>query len=125
MKHLAMISDPSKEMKDPFTIRSIERSFQEKFSSAAHVQLLWKGRESFETIFRAIQDARRFICLQFYIFKNDETGSALSDLLKKKSREGVSVYLLYDHFGSIGTPKRFWKDLSLAGVHIRASHPFK
>ena len=112
-------------MKDQFTIRSIESSFQEKFSSATHVQLLWKGKESFETIFRAIQDAKRFICLQFYIFKNDETGSALSDLLKKKSREGVKVYLLHDHFGSFGTPRSFWKELSLAGVHIRASHPFK
>jgi cardiolipin synthase len=112
-------------MKDQLTIRSIESSFQEKFSSATHVQLLWKGKESFETIFRAIQDAERFVCLQFYIFKNDETGSALSGLLKKKSREGVKVYLLYDHFGSFGTPRSFWKELSLAGVHIRASHPFK
>ena len=125
MKRLSRRSDPSKEMKDQFTIRSIESSFQEKFSSATHVQLLWKGKESFETIFRAIQDAKRFICLQFYIFKDDETGSALSDLLKKKSQEGVKVFLLYDHFGSFGTPGRFWKELNLAGVRIRASHPFK
>jgi cardiolipin synthase len=112
-------------MKKGFTIKSIERMFQGKFSSATHIQLLWKGKESFETIFDAIKLAKRFVCLQFYIFKEDETGRALSDLLKGKSRQGVKVFLLYDHFGSLGTPRSFWKEMSQAGVRIRASHPFK
>ena len=112
-------------MKKRFTIKSIEGMFQSKFSSATHVQLLWKGKESFETIFDVIKEAKRFICLQFYIFKDDETGRALSELLKEKSREGVKVFLLYDHFGSLGTPRSFWKEMRGAGIHIRASHPFK
>ena len=112
-------------MKKSFTIKSIERIFQGKFSSAAHIQLLWKGKESFETIFDAIKEAKRFICLQFYIFKDDETGRALSELLKEKSRQGVKILLLYDHFGSFGTPISFWKEMRRAGISIRASHPFK
>jgi len=112
-------------MNKRFTIKSIERMFQGKFSSATHVQLLWKGKESFETIFDVIKEAKRFICLQFYIFKDDETGRALSELLKEKSRQGVKVFLLYDHFGSLGTPRSFWKKMRAAGIHIRASHPFK
>jgi cardiolipin synthase len=112
-------------MKNGFTISSIEGIFKGKFSSADHVQLLWKGRESFQTIFDTIHEAEKFICLQFYIFKNDETGTALSELLKQKTRDGVKVYVLYDHFGSFGTPRSFWKDMSKAGVKIRASHPFK
>ncbi|HJX60129.1 MAG TPA: phospholipase D-like domain-containing protein [Thermodesulfobacteriota bacterium] len=112
-------------MKKRFTIKSIERIFQSKFSSATHIQLLWKGNESFDTIFDAIKEAKRFICLQFYIFKDDETGRALSELLKEKTRQGVKVLLLYDHFGSFGTPISFWKEMGRAGIPIRASHPFK
>ena len=112
-------------MKKRFTVKSIERIFQGKFSSATQVQLLWKGKESFETIFDVIKEAKRFICLQFYIFKDDETGRALSELLKEKGRQGVKVFLLYDHFGSLGTPRSFWEEMSQTGVHIRASHPFK
>jgi cardiolipin synthase len=112
-------------IKNRFTIRSIERIFKQRFSSATRVRLLWKGRDSFQTIFDVLNGAEQFICLQFYIFKNDETGISLSKLLKRKSREGVKVYILYDHFGSLGTPRSFWKDMSLAGVQIRASHPFK
>jgi cardiolipin synthase A/B len=112
-------------MKNRFAIRSIERIFKHKFSVATHIQLLWKGRDSFQIIFDAVDRAEKLICLQFYIFKNDETGKALSELLKQKSHEGVKAYVLYDHFGSFGTPRSFWKDMSLAGIQIRASHPFR
>lgn len=112
-------------MKKGLTLKSIENIFEGKFSTATHIELLWKGKESFKTIFDAIREAKQLICLQFYIFKDDETGKALSDLLKRKAREGVKVYLLYDHFGSFGTPRKFWKEMSQEGVHIRASHPFK
>ena len=105
--------------------KSIEKIFGRKFSLATRVQLLWKGGDSFNSIFDAVRGAEEFICLQFYIFRNDETGTTLSDLLKQKSREGVKVYLLHDHFGSLGTPGSFWEDMTRAGVQIRASHPFK
>jgi cardiolipin synthase len=103
----------------------IEKIFGRTFSLATRVRLLWKGNDSFRILFDAIRDAEKSICLQFYIFRNDETGNTLSELLKLKSREGVKVYLLYDHFGSIGTPIRFWKDMRSTGIQIRASHPFK
>jgi cardiolipin synthase len=112
-------------MDNAFSISDLERIFQRKFSMATAVTLLWKRRDSFEVILNAVNEAERLICLQFYIFKNDGTGRDLSELLRKKSREGVPVYLLYDHFGSIGTPGRFWKEMTSAGIKIRASHPFK
>jgi cardiolipin synthase len=112
-------------MGSAFTIPLIENIFQNKFSLATRVQLLWKGKELFEIIFSAIKEAERFICLQFYIFRDDETGRELSDLLKEKSREGINVYVLYDHFGSFGTPRKFWKEMKTAGIRVRASHPFK
>lgn len=112
-------------MESRFIIPSIEGIFKQKFSFATSVWLLWKGRDSFQTIFDTISSAEKFICLQFYIFKDDDTGIGISQLLRKKSREGVKVYVLYDHFGSFGTPRSFWKEMRLEGIKIRASHPFK
>jgi len=108
-----------------FLTQPIETIFKHKFSFATHVQLLWRRKESFRTILDAVSRAEKFICLQFYIFRNDETGTALSQLLKQKNREGVKVYILYDHFGSLGTPRSFWKDMKKVGIEIRASRPFK
>ncbi len=108
-----------------FAAPSIEGIVKEKFSTAHSIKLLWKGRESFTTIFDAVRSAERLICLEFYIFRNDETGSELAEILKQKSRDGVRVYLLYDHFGSFGTPRSFWNSLKEAGIGTAASRPFK
>ncbi len=95
------------------------------FTDGNRMTLLWKGTETFHTIFDFVEKARELICLEFYIFRNDETGKELAELLKRKASEGVKVYLLYDHFGSFGTPLKFWKELREAGIQIRASRPFK
>lgn len=39
-----------------------------------------------------MQEAERMICLEFYIFRDDETGWGLAELLARKSREGVQIY---------------------------------
>ena len=107
-----------------FDKSSIEDIYGSSFSDANTVSLLYKGRESFQAIFSSIKDAQSLIALQFYIFRNDETGTELADLLKKKAKEGVKIFILYDHFGSLWTPKSFWNDLAEAGVSIKASRPF-
>ncbi len=84
-----------------------------------------KTRNLFHNIFEIIRNAKELICLEFYIFRNDETGNELAEILKRKASEGVKVYILYDHFGSLFTPAKFWAGLTKAGVHIRASHPFQ
>jgi len=95
------------------------------FIEGNRVILLYKGKETFDAIFKSIREAQRLICLHFYIFRNDETGTELAHILKEKAREGVGVYIIYDHFGSFGTPRDFWKDLKSAGIRIRASRPFQ
>ncbi|HKZ56215.1 MAG TPA: phospholipase D-like domain-containing protein [Thermodesulfovibrionales bacterium] len=108
-----------------FTRETIQKIYGIPFAEGNSVTLLWKGRDSFYTIFDSIEKARELVCLEFYIFRNDETGNELAEILKRKVAEGARVYILYDHFGSLGTPMKFWKNLRHAGVQIRASHPFK
>ncbi len=108
----------------PFSIKSIQKIFGSPFTDGNEVTLVWKDRESFQSIFDAVREAKELICLQFYIFRNDETGTELADILKSKAKEGVTVCLIYDHFGSLCTPESFWQQLRQAGVNIRASRPF-
>jgi cardiolipin synthase len=107
-----------------FTAAEIESIYGGSFIGGNRVELLYRGREAFNRIFGAIGQAREIVCLEFYIFRNDETGEELAGLLKRKASEGVKVYLLYDHLGSFGTPRSFWAGLREAGIRVRASHPF-
>jgi cardiolipin synthase A/B len=108
-----------------FNREAIEQTYGMAFTDGNKVTLLWKGIDSFRTLFDAVEKARELICLEFYIFRNDETGNELAAILKRKAREGVRVCIIYDHFGSFGTPRKFWKELKKEGVEIRASRPFK
>ena len=111
--------------KSPYSKKSIQRLYGTSFSDGNRVKLVWKDRDSFRDIFNSISNATRLICLQFYIFRNDETGNELASILKRKASDGVRVYIIYDHFGSFGTPRSFWKELKASGVSVGASRPFK
>lgn len=108
-----------------FLREKIEALYHRPFIDGNALELLWRGTDAFEVIGRSVREAKRLICLQFYIYRNDETGTALAELLMQKAREGVKVYLLYDHWGSFLTPKRFWDMLRGAGIEVRASRPLR
>jgi len=108
-----------------FRRSDIEKIGRVNFTDNNRVRLLWKGMETFQEIFGAIKEGKNLICLEFYIFRDDETGRELAEILKQKSREGVAVCLLYDHFGSFTTSSGFWDEMKKAGVRLRASYPFK
>jgi cardiolipin synthase len=118
-------SHPLMSEKVAFQKSAIEHILGFPFTSNNRVQLLKSGCETFQTILNSISIAREIICIEFYIFKDDDTGNKLAELLKEKARQGVKVYLLYDHFGSFLTSRHFWSDLKKAGVNVRVSHPFK
>jgi cardiolipin synthase A/B len=108
-----------------FTPDAIQNIYGIPFTDCNKVTLLWKSKELFRTIFDFVKNAKELICLEFYIFRNDETGNELAEILKQKASEGVKVHILYDHFGSFGTPMRFWKSLRASGIQIRATYPFR
>ncbi|HWR59083.1 MAG TPA: hypothetical protein VN328_09370, partial [Thermodesulfovibrionales bacterium] len=62
-----------------FDRKSIEEIAGCNFAGGNSVNLLYKGRESFDAIFRSVEKAERYICLQFYIYRNDETGVELAE----------------------------------------------
>jgi cardiolipin synthase A/B len=116
-----MATDPPRS----FTRSAIQNIYGIPFADGNKVTLLWKSKELFRTIFDFVRNAKELICLEFYIFRNDETGNELAEILKQKASEGVKVHIIYDHFGSLLTPMKFWKSLREAGIQIRVSHPFK
>ncbi len=70
------------------------------FYEGGSVTLLPSGIEKFEDMFKAIRQARRYIHLDYFNFRNDTIGWALFGLLGEKAREGVQVRVLCDDFGN-------------------------
>lgn len=124
------MNDSSRPSSNTSTVIYYNRSVIENitgfpFTEHNRVRLLVSGHRTFQIILDCISAAKDIICIEFYIFKNDETGRKLAKALKEKARQGVRVYLLYDHFGSFLTSRRFWSDLKKVGIKVRVSHPFR
>jgi cardiolipin synthase len=83
---------------------------------------LHKDGEALRVAYDAIAAARRRVCVEFYIFSPDATGTAFLDLLTRKLREGCEVWIIYDSFGSLDTIERF-DELARLGAHVGEFHP--
>ena len=88
------------------------------FTTGNGIELLEDGYDTFERIFGAIDEARSYVLVQFYIFRDDPLGRDLLARLRSACGRGVRCYLLYDEVGCISTPKRFWADMRDAGVEV-------
>lgn len=83
------------------------------------IRLLVDGRETFDAIFAAIDEAETEIVVQFYIVRADAVGLDLRDRLIAAARRGVTVRVLCDLIGSLFLGWRYVRDLNRAGVTIR------
>lgn len=87
------------------------------------VRLLVDGPQTFAAMFKSLEGARRSIWLESYIIEDEDIAIKLRNLLIRKRAEGVSVHVIYDAVGSIGTSRDFFQSLRDAGVHTCAFNP--
>ncbi|HEX8524560.1 MAG TPA: phospholipase D-like domain-containing protein [Tepidisphaeraceae bacterium] len=92
---------------------------------------LYKDGEALHAAYEALKHARRRICLESYIFADDDTGNAFAEMLAAKAQAGVKVYVIYDSFGSFGLsslvgPKpKIFSMMRRAGVRLAEFHPMR
>lgn len=98
----------------------LERLAHLPFTHGNRLQLHVDGESAFDAIFAAINEAKSYVLIQFFIVRDDELGRRLQDLLIEKSRAGVRVYFLFDQLGSRKLPGRVIREYRTAGVRIDA-----
>lgn len=92
------------ESSDSLTVRDL-RENGVKFTDDNRVTLLTSGTEKFEDMFKAIEQAKQYVYLEYFNFRNDSIGNALFKLLERKSEEGVKVRVIYDDFGNFSNDR--------------------
>jgi cardiolipin synthase A/B len=71
------------------------------------LQLYDYGRDLYNAMLAAIDDAQESIYLETYIWKGDEVGQAFKEHLARKAAEGVEVYVIFDQFANMVVPGKF------------------
>lgn len=86
------------------------------------IKLLINGEEKFPELLNALEGAQHHIHLEYYIYEQDEIGTAIIELLIRKAKSGVQVKMIYDDFGSPSIKNKTEKRMREAGVEIFPFH---
>lgn len=105
---------------EPFDTESrlAERITGWPFLAGNEIDLLINGPAIMEAMLRAIEDAREYVLVQFFIVRDDRVGREFQSRLIERARAGVRVFFLYDGIGSRGLGRSFLRDLEDAGVEL-------
>ncbi len=99
------------------------------FSANNSLVLIHTGEEKFRAMFDAIRQARRYVHLEYFNFRNDSIGLALFQLLGEKAQEGVQVRALFDSFGNSSNDsplrRRHIEAIRQTGVQVHEFDPIR
>ena len=87
------------------------------------VTLLFDGPATMREMMAAARAATSSINLETYIFDQDEIGNEFADLLIEKQRQGVTVNVMVDAVGGLGTPAAFFDRMRQAGIRVLIFNP--
>ena len=103
------------------------RSKGVSFSHNNSVTLLMDGQQKFDDLFKAIDQARSSIHMEYFNFRNDSINHELIKHLEPKVKEGVEVRLLFDGFGNSSNNKPMRKKdikaIRAKGIEIYEFNP--
>ena len=76
------------------------RPYAELTIGDTKVSLLKDGLQTFPAMLEAIASAKKTICFETYILRDDATGRRFADALGERAMAGVEVNLMFDGWGS-------------------------
>ena len=124
---MGLVSMAQASLSDSLTVEDLKENGV-LFTPHNRVTLLPSGAEKFEDMFKAIEQSRHYIYLEYFNFRNDSIANALFDLLAEKVKEGVEVRAMFDAFGNWSNnkplKKRHLKKIREQGIEIVKFDPF-
>src|SRR5688572_20561039 len=82
------------------------------------IEVLNDGERTYAAELAAIRAAEHSVHLEFYLFLRGRAAEAMLAALEERARAGVRVRLILDRYGSLLTPKRYFRSLQRAGGEL-------
>lgn len=89
------------------------------------IDIFTDGREKFDALIKDINEAKEYIHIQYYIFRNDDLGKRILIALEQKLEQGLEVKMLYDDMGSRSLSLKDFKSFRNKGGKVEAFFPSK
>jgi cardiolipin synthase len=113
------VAEPSREALDsPRFVNYLSAIINARPFAAGELEVLNTGERIYAAALDAVRRAKRSVHLEVYLFLQGRAGDEALRALTERARAGVSVRIVVDRIGSLGTPKRYFDELVAAGGRV-------
>lgn len=99
-------------------IKLLKRNNHSTLLQGSEIEIIVDGKRKIDAMLEDMDNAKDHIHIEYFIFKNDETGKKVKAMLMKKAAQGVEVRFIYDNVANWRVPARFYDEMKTAGVQI-------
>ncbi len=94
-------------------------------SSNNELQTYFSGTPLYEQILKDLNNAKRFIHLEYYIFDNGKMADEIADIMIRKQNEGLKISLIVDGIGSRKLSGEYIKNLQNHHIEVLIFRPVR
>lgn len=87
------------------------------------IRIYTDGEDKFQALLHEIEQAKKYIHLQYYILRDDDLWQRIQEALKKKAKQGVEIRILIDGMGSREITHKKQRELRKAGIEVAEFFP--
>jgi len=102
-------------------LRVSQQNSDALFTINNSVTILQSGRAKFDALEKDLKKAKRFIHMEYFIWRDDALTRHIRDILIEKVEQGVKVRIIYDPVGSIFTTifhPVYFRTMRRAGIEV-------
>ncbi|WP_309144607.1 phospholipase D-like domain-containing protein [Fictibacillus sp. WQ 8-8] len=92
---------------------------------AGKVQILINGIKTYGKLLESLKSAQKKIDLEYYIYRDDQIGRQITDLLLEQAAAGVKIRFVRDGFGSRQFPQHKITEMMNGGIECRTIFPLR
>lgn len=93
--------------------------------SSTDTVYLSPGEKKWEAVLKELENAEKYIFIEYFIIQEGEMWNSILEILKKKAKAGVKIRVIYDDFGCFMLlPKNYKKILKSYGIECAVFNPF-
>ena len=82
------------------------------------------GEEMFPDMLKALEEAKHFIFMEYFIVEEGYMFGKILDILKEKAAQGLDVRFIYDDFGCVTTlPEKYYQQMQEWGIKCVRFNP--
>lgn len=127
---LSLPGDSSEAAADEMPEYGAQMSYLKNFAnfpvySDTDTQFLSPGEKFFDVFIKRLQEAEKYIFLEYFIIREGKMWDTVLDILREKAAAGVDVRVIYDDMGCFVTlPRNYPKKLRKMGIRCAVFNPF-